>query len=395
MQKVVFNFDSNNHIYGAYYKNASDEYYSNIFYHQELQNLIIHLSEKSINKCELVGHTLKIYYDNRIIYLRNIEELSSVRSFAPLISKVNDYITKQNMRKGFSERRYAKRKSKVGKTAVSALLALLLIVPTVSSLLAKAEKEAPELNEQSYSETITNYEPEQLIALSELNSKKISSEATELVNSINMNFSSRLDTSKAQNTRDNYAELITKTAKTFGVDPNVMIAMATQEKGEHSREIDPDGGVGLMQIQYSVWIDQDLTAYDYDTNKLITIHIDDQNIRDLETNIKIACMIFQGNLKDMHYNLPASLQAYNWGATGAKKILSTYAIETNQTLDEVLDNYADTTWLNRFGEYIYADLVLSYFDTSENISNLKRDQDNNISTINYHINNENNNTLYY
>lgn len=71
------------------------------------------------------------------------------------------------------------------------------------------------------------------------------------------------------------------------------MAIATQEKGIHSTEIDPGGGVGLMQMQYAVWVNQDVKAYNFDTSSWETFHVTDSNIRELDTNIKIACMYFR------------------------------------------------------------------------------------------------------
>ena len=164
----------------------------------------------------------------------------------------------------------------------------------------------------------------------------------------NIDFSDRTSDEKAVNAKENYYELVGKYAKTYGIDKDLMMAIGTQEKGVHSTEIDPGGGVGLMQMQYAVWVNQDVKAYNFDTNSWETFHVTDSNIRELDTNIKIACMYFQNCLVNMDYNVPAALCAYNWGTTSAKSKLSEFSQDRGLSLNEVLEAN-DTSWINLFG----------------------------------------------
>mgnify|MGYP001056650419 FL=1 len=159
------------------------------------------------------------------------------------------------------------------------------------------------------------------------------------------------------------------------------MAIATQEKGVHSTEIDPGGGVGLMQMQYAVWVNQDVKAYNFDTSSWETFHVTDSNIRELDTNIKIACMYFQNCLVNMDYNVPAALCAYNWGTTSAKNKLSEFSQDRGLSLNEVLEAN-DTSWINLFDvngdtSLAYPKMVLSYYDSSKPIENEKVDENGN------------------
>ena len=197
----------------------------------------------------------------------------------------------------------------------------------------------------------------------------------------NIDFSDRTSDEKAVNAKENYYELVGKYAKTYGIDKDLMMAIGTQEKGVHSTEIDPGGGVGLMQMQYAVWVNQDVKAYNFDTNSWETFHVTDSNIRELDTNIKIACMYFQNCLVNMDYNVPAALCAYNWGTTSAKSKLSEFSQDRGLSLNEVLEAN-DTSWINLFDvngdtSLAYPKMVLSYYDSSKPIENEKIDENGN------------------
>jgi hypothetical protein len=314
----------------------------------------------------------------------------------------------------------AKRQSIVGKAVVTGLVASMLIVGSISLFNA-----SPKVNASNDVKTVdatpttyydsnndTNVVDSPVVTESPQVSeapmetqmpvetqKPIDSENVKLLGKednikyLNMSFEDRTSFDKAVNCKNNYGELISKVAKRYGVDPKIMLAIATQERGSHSAEIDQGGGVGIMQIQYSVWVNKDIKAYNFETKKYETLHITDTNIRDLETNISISAMYEQNNLKATNYNVPASLVSYNWGQGAAQSKIKSYATECGKTYnDELLSS--DTGFLQKFnisignGKYDnYADMVLSYLDTNEDIQNLKLNDDGSIETITSHINN--------
>lgn len=178
-------------------------------------------------------------------------------------------------------------------------------------------------------------------------------------------YEDRSDTSKAKNTRERYGKIISKYANMYGLDANLMIALATQERGTHSETMDRGGATGLMQIQNSVWVGQTISGYNFETGKIDKIKITEENIGDLETNIRIGCMCFQ-NCLDMSYgNILIALQMYNFGYGNMSKVITTYAYETNQTKEEIYANQYDIGWLEytniiQVGDSNYVKNVLSW-----------------------------------
>lgn len=407
MEKIIISSDIHGTLSAKYYQSERSVQYNNIFFHEELNNVINIICRYQIDSCYADNLNLIINTKSTQVIIRNYNHLLNTKlSLEPLRFKIKTFLERENLRNKRIKK--VKRNSRIGTAILTAGLVITLI-SGVNAITKKDNdiKEEPavtyeqvqEAPQETYHYVFLNNEQEEepeALNLVNDNSKKTSSNQTkeetteENVKQIKMSFASRIDTDKANTTRSNYQSIITSYANTYGIDPQIMLAIATQERGIHSNQMDEGGGIGLMQVQYSVWVNQDITAYNFDTQNYETLHIDENNIGDLDTNIKIACMIYQGNLISMNYNIPASLQAYNWGFKQAKDIISNYGTEVNQTFKELINNYEDTSWLNRFetNGNIYSNLVLSYLDTSKDITNLKYNKDTNeVSSINYHINN--------
>lgn len=210
-------------------------------------------------------------------------------------------------------------------------------------------------------------------------------------NIIEIEYEDFSNTEKAVKTRQNYGDLITKYSNMYGLDPNLMIAIATQEKGFHSSVMDDGGATGLMQIQNSVWLGKQISAYNYEKGQYDTFTIDNNKIEQLETNIQIGCMYFQNCLKFMDYNIPAAIQTYNYGTGNMGNVLKVYAGITGKTKQEVLGDQYDVGWLeyrnvvNR-GDSNYLNNVLSWMGNNNNISVMKPDN----SKIDISISNQSN-----
>jgi len=161
------------------------------------------------------------------------------------------------------------------------------------------------------------------------------------------------DTKKAIETKDNYYDIFCECASAYGLDENLLLGIATQERGVHATSIDDGGAVGLMQIQYSVWLNEKLDYYEYNPNtqqyEYHTMIVTDEGMRGLHSNIHIGSKIFQKCLRMSNYNIPVAIQMYNQGYGAVKKIIETYAVENGKTFDDIINNSEDLGWL----EYTY------------------------------------------
>ncbi len=201
-----------------------------------------------------------------------------------------------------------------------------------------------------------------------------------------VDYEDRTSTDKAITTKENYSTVIGKYAKMYGLDPKLMLAIATQETGNHYKYLDFGPAIGLMQIEKNVWRNGgDIRAYNFETNSWETISLTPAdydnflyNLRDLDYNVKIACMLFQYNLRYFDYNILAGIQAYNMGMGSVGKVVDNYCMDKKLTREQVLENQYDDGWLLyrnyiSSGDSLYIEHVLSYCDEDETISVKKPD----------------------
>lgn len=203
-------------------------------------------------------------------------------------------------------------------------------------------------------------------------------------------------TEKAFKTQEYYGDIIKKYSDIYGLDYRLVTAIATQERGIHSEVMDSGGAIGLMQVQKSVWSNQKLTAYNFQTKENETIVVDPQKLSNLDYNIKVGCMIFQTVMRYFDYNILASIQGYNMGVGSVKKILNKYSLEVNKSIDEILQNQEDSEWLKyrnmiSAGDKKYIEHVLSWMGPNIYIENIKKDGE----TVNLCINNQENTKKVY
>lgn len=176
---------------------------------------------------------------------------------------------------------------------------------------------------------------------------------------INLDYTDKREDEKYNNVVDNYLPIIHKYSKTYGLDPKIVVAIASQERGFHSSEIDSAGGIGLMQVQYNVWADNDITAYNFERQNYETEHIDGEKLKELDYNIKIGCMIFSHYLEKSDYNLLCAVFGYNKGIYGVL-----------EKAHNKLNNPEDLSWVEDArnvpnGDDYYPENVFGYIEAND------------------------------
>lgn len=154
---------------------------------------------------------------------------------------------------------------------------------------------------------------------------------------------------KAIYARETYGDLMSKYARLYGLDEELLLAIGTQERGVHSTEKDAGGGLGLMQIQYSVWIGKTLTVQKLNeaTGEFepYTIHVTDEYLKSLEGNIEMGAAVLQTCLKYAKYNIPVAIQMYNQGSGSLEAIISQYCQATGKDYASVIADPEDLGWI--------------------------------------------------
>ena len=152
---------------------------------------------------------------------------------------------------------------------------------------------------------------------------------------------------------EDYYSIVEKYANKWGISPNIIMAMLTQESAGKK--------VNLMQIQFDSWHDQVLTEYDFVNGRYQSIVLTDtpekyagQNItvitrEDLNnkvTNISVACVILRYCLEQMDFNVLAAIQAYNLGCPNMDKVMNETSRNVGISVDDLLSDQTNTEFTN-------------------------------------------------
>ena len=166
-----------------------------------------------------------------------------------------------------------------------------------------------------------------------------------------------------QNVLANYGNIINNYATTYGVDPNLMAAIITQESlGIPSREFNELGSIGLCQIQ-NINLGEVKHAYNTITQQNDFYEVKLENIQNDEENIRCGTIMMAGFLEHFDGNIVMALQAYNYGENKVDEMLTMYANDTGKTKEQIISDYNDYGWLSyrdqNYGNYRYVEDVLS------------------------------------
>ena len=206
------------------------------------------------------------------------------------------------------------------------------------------------------------------------------------IDSYDLCYDDRTGNQELENVKNNYYNLIDTISNEFGIDPQIMCAIAAQESGGVHNINRGGPAMGLMQIELSVWDGNSITAFNYKTNSMETLDITSTKLKDVEFNIRAACMIFQDCLKKSDYNLEVAIQMYNYGSGNINSAIK-MCYGNDYTLKQLLNNY-DDGWLEyrdniQAGDKNYLEHVVSYIQDPENMYIV--DGDDNVRT--YQFNN--------
>ena len=341
----------------------------------------------------------KVFYDNEVLDILNIikKHKSKIENVFYSDDDINFDLTdtkiilsdksklKKDKRFDFIFKYLEDKNYKLHKTRWQKVgaIGLALLISTIGIVSVKAANDTT-LNDQTYSLPESTYSDDSALSLEDVNeivevnqdnietvNKNVAKETNrkdekpvlnevkeqEKTNNTNdeniseiledeLDIGSMSDSEKLEYVKEHYGDIIDKYANTYGLDSNLITAIATQERGKHSDVVDSGGAIGLMQIQVGVWDGHYVTAYNYDTGKEETVEISLEKLKDVNFNIKIGCMIFQSYLKEMDDNVIAAIQSYNMGTGSVKKIIVTYATASGKTYDAIISNPDDTGWLD-------------------------------------------------
>ena len=177
---------------------------------------------------------------------------------------------------------------------------------------------------------------------------------------IDLNVEENTQNEKYLYCKNNYGDLITKYANIYGIDPNLAIAVFTHERGYHSDVMDPGGAIGLCQVQLDVWNNQDVKAYNFETNSWDTYNIKEENIKNLEENIKAGVMILQDSLRQVSYIVFQGVQNYNYGLGNLNVAFRNSGLNSEQLNEQNNKDWLQYRDLIKGGDPQYIEHVFQY-----------------------------------
>lgn len=283
--------------------------------------------------------------------------------------KIQEEKRKQTQIKNKKQRK-VKRKNKFKRTVIALTLA------TTATLIAVAnQKEANTLDSPAFEDT---YNPPivDTNGVNEITKINMDLEYDSPIEKNNINEDSELlELDIEENTqnekylycKNNYGDLITKYANMYGIDPKVAIAVFTHERGYHSDVMDPGGAIGLCQVQLDVWNDKDVKAFNFETNSWETYHIKEENIKNLEQNIKAGVMILQESLRQVSYMILQGVQNYNYGLGNLNVAFRQSGLNANELNEQNNKEWMQYRDLIKGGDPLYIEHVFQYIPSDSNL----------------------------
>lgn len=206
---------------------------------------------------------------------------------------------------------------------------------------------------------------------------------------LNLEYESRAYTDRNLLVRNNEEAMVAikKYANKYMIDENLVMAIASQERGTHSQTMDDGGGLGIMQVQVAVHPDGSAfstvindngnikkSQFVYHHNEYIT----------LDGNIEAGCALLQYYLNYFNGNMAMAVYAYNSGQGPVNNAIVAYASETGLSYESIMANKSDLDWTKYLDREYYLPAVLSWLDT-DNLT-MSYAHDDIVETTNYSLN---------
>lgn len=206
---------------------------------------------------------------------------------------------------------------------------------------------------------------------------------------LNLEYESRAYTDRNLLVRNNEEAMaaIKKYANKYMIDENLVMAIASQERGTHSQTMDDGGGLGIMQVQVAVHPDGSAFSTVINDNGNIkksqfVYHHNDYIT--LDGNIEAGCALLQYYLNYFNGNMAMAVYAYNSGQGPVNNAIVAYASETGLSYESIMANKSDLDWTKYLDREYYLPAVLSWLDT-DNLT-MSYAHDDIVETTNYSLN---------
>ena len=176
---------------------------------------------------------------------------------------------------------------------------------------------------------------------------------------------------KVNDIKENYMNEINEICELYGLNPNLMLAIASQESyGYHSTDTS-NAAIGLFQMEKGVWVGHTVNYINPYTGQTETITIQTSDLQDLKKNISLAFRYFKDEcLVNANDNIFVAIQYYNYGYGNLNRVLDEYARIKGCTREDVINNQDDLGWMDYLyiieeGDLDYIPHMMRYIDLEQ------------------------------
>lgn len=174
-------------------------------------------------------------------------------------------------------------------------------------------------------------------------------------------YEDRSNSEKSNYAKENYTDLVSKYATTYGLDSKLVMAILTQENAYNEINNSNIGANGVMQIE-SIWNGYDICAYNYETGNVDKERIDSASLANPEYAIKIGCMILNNQYATLYNKyylngtitkdeiIIATVISYNKGITAICNLINNYGKDFTSHISETLGG--DNDYLKHVFSYL-------------------------------------------
>lgn len=337
---------------------------------REVKRLLATIRDEKIRKIFPKGRdTAAVIYDDACVNVHQIEEMDNeplMQDYLRILEKKLEQQQEQNQARETKVKRQNKYRG-FG-TALGLLLFIAVAGTTLAGAAIAPEDETKDFPTNPPAIHQTGEMPSQNITnvpvFGTSTKEEVKTPETE-EKFMFLEYEDRTDSEKYQTAETLYGEKIEKYANMYGLDPQLVLALATQERGVHSDKMDAGGATGLMQIQNAIWEGEEVTAYNFVTDEYEVTKITKEGIKDVDKNIKYGCMILQSYIRGKNYNIALGVASYNMGPTNISKVLNAYVEAMGISKEAVTSDQTHNGWMKYrniipVGDQKYNEHVFSY-----------------------------------
>lgn len=147
-----------------------------------------------------------------------------------------------------------------------------------------------------------------------------------------------------------YFPFFEKYGNMYGVDPYLLVAIASQESGGDHEKYNSlsrcqSAGCGIMQVEKPGIVIKSVSAFNHETRQIENVDINYNYVSNVENNIRVGAMLQASRAKAQGYNILMALQSYNFGSGAFNHVLKLYSQASGKSLEQIRNDPTDLGWI--------------------------------------------------